>query len=234
MIRRLAFIATGGLIGAAALVTLGTVLSGSGWASATYLWKGGSTCGPASGTQQQMTLPFITGDSLVIDLPGSIHYRPGEKAEVIVSGDPALLGHLHIESGRLGLDCAPSWSASRLDVKISGPAITRWDLLGNGDLALSQINQRELEVNIKGSGNSSATGIAGTVHLSISGSGEVRFEGLTTQSATIEIRGSGDAKVTAQGDADVSLYGSGNVELLGHPTMRRSDIRGNGRVVQAP
>nr|WP_325262407.1 DUF2807 domain-containing protein [uncultured Rhizobium sp.] len=234
MTRRLAFIATAGLIGAAALLTLGTVLSGSGWASATYFWKGGSTCGPASGTQQQMTLPFIAGDSLVIDLPGSIDYRPGEKAELVVSGDPALLGHLRIEPGRLVLDCAPGWSASRLDVKITGPAITTWDLLGNSDLTLSQINQRELEMNIKGSGNSSATGTADTVHLSISGSGEARFGGLNTRSAVVEIRGSGDAKVSAEGDADVSIYGSGNVELSGNPTMRRSDIRGNGRIVHSP
>ncbi|MBA5805254.1 GIN domain-containing protein [Rhizobium changzhiense] len=234
MTRTLAFIATGGLIGAAAFLTLGTVLSGSGWASAAYLWNGGSTCEPASGTQQQIALPFTAGDRLVIDLPGSIHYRPGEKAEVVVSGDSALLSHLRIESGRLGLDCAPGWSASQLDVKLSGPAITRWDLLGNSDLTLSQINQPELQVNIKGSGNSSATGIAYAVNLSISGSGEARFEGLTAQSATVQIRGSGDAKVTAKVDADVSISGSGNVELSGHPVMRRAEIKGNGRIVQVP
>ena len=234
MTRTLACIATGGLIGAAAFLTLGTFLSGSGWASAAYLWNGGSTCELASGTQQQMTLPFIAGDRLVIDLPGSIHYRPGGKAEVVVSGDSALLGHLRIESGRLGLDCAPGWSASRLEVKLSGPAITRWDLLGNSNLALSEINQQELQVNIKGSGSSSATGIVDAITLGISGSGEARFEGLTAQSATVQIRGSGDAKVTAKVDADVSISGSGNVQLSGHPEMRRAEIRGNGRIVQVP
>lgn len=234
MTRTLAFIATGGLISAVAFLTLGTVLSGSGWTSAAYLWNGGSTCEPASGTQQQITLPFIADDRLVIDLPGSIHYRPGEKAEAIVSGDSTLLSHLRIESGRLGLDCAPGWSASRLDIKLSGPAIARWDLLGNSNLTLSEINQPELRVKIKGSGNSSATGIADTVNLSISGSGQALFEGLTAQSVTVQIRGSGDAKLTAKADADVSISGSGNVALSGHPAMRRAEIKGSGRIVQVP
>ncbi len=234
MTRTLASIAIGGLISAAAFLTLGTVLSGSGWASAAYLWNGGSACEPASGTQQQINLPFIAGDRLVIDLPGSVHYQPGDKAEAIVSGDPALLSHLHIESGQLGLNCEPGWSASRLDVKLSGPAITRWDLLGNSNLTLSQINQPELRVNIKGSGNSSATGIADTVNLSISGSGDARFEGLTAQSVTVKIRGSGDAKVTAKANADVSISGSGNVELSGQPVIRREEIKGSGRILNVP
>lgn len=234
MTRTLAFVATAGLIGAAGFLTLGTVLSGAGWASASYLWNGGSTCGRASGTQQQVTMPFVAGDGLVIDLPGTVHYQPGEKAEVIASGDSALLDHLSFEAGRLGLDCQPGWNAPRLDVKISGPAITRWEVLGNSDLTLSQVNQPELQVSITGSGNSSATGIADAVNLSISGSGNAEFEELTAKSVTVQIRGSGDAKLVAKADADVSIYGSGNVELLGQPTMRRAEIKGNGRIVQVP
>lgn len=233
MNRALAFIAAGGLIGATTFLTLGTFLSGFGWASTAYLWNGGLTCKRASGTQQQIKLPFVASDRLVIEMPGSVHYQPAERAEAIVSGDSALVNHLRIESGRLTLDCGSSWSTSRLDVKLSGPAITRWDLLGDSDLTLSQINQPELQVNIKGSGSSSATGITDAVNLSISGSGQARFEKLITKSATVEIRGSGHAKIAAQADADVSIYGSGNVELSGKPTIRRAEIRGSGRISQA-
>jgi hypothetical protein len=234
MTSKLTFVATTGLIGAAALLALGTALSGSGWASASYLWDGGSTCKPANGTQQQVTLPYAAGDRLVIDLPGTIHYQPAQKAEAVVSGDSVLVNHLRIESGRLGLDCNPGWFASRFDVKLSGPAITTWDLLGNVDLTLSQINQPELHVNIKGSGSSSATGTTEVVNVSISGSGNASFEGLAARSATVQIRGSGDAKLNAQTDANVSISGSGNVELSGHPAMRRAEIRGSGRIVRVP
>jgi len=89
-----------------------------------------------------VTLHFVVGDRLAIELSGSVHHRPGEKAGAVVTGDSALLGHLRIESGRLGLDCVPGRSASRLDVKLLGPAIIRWDLLGGGDLTSRRSTNR--------------------------------------------------------------------------------------------
>ncbi|MER8828032.1 DUF2807 domain-containing protein [Mesorhizobium sp. M0938] len=233
MTGKLAFVATAGLIGAVVFLVLGIGLSGPDWANAGGWWiSGQSTCGPATSTRQEAILPFTTGDSLTIDLPASVHYQPGDKAEAVVSG--ALLDHVRFEGGRLSLDCEPGWFGSRLDISLSGPAIADWKVLGSGDLTLSQINQPELRLTIRGSGSVAATGVAQTVGLDISGSGSGRLKGLIAQSARIEIRGSGDAQITAQADADVSIYGSGDVELHGHPTMRRSQVRGSGSIVQVP
>lgn len=234
MTGKLTFIATAGLIGAAGFLALGTALSGSGWASSAYLWNSAATCAPASGTQRQITLPFVSEDGLAIEVPGNVHYSPGEKAEAVISGDSALIDHLKIESGRLALDCDPGWFGSQFDVKLSGPAITRWDLLGSANLTLAHIDQPQLQVSIKGSGNVSAAGTTDAVDIGIFGSGKARFEGLIVKSATVQIRGSGDASVNATSDADVSISGSGNVEVSGHPAMRRAEIRGSGRIVQVP
>ncbi|PTE09761.1 GIN domain-containing protein [Mesorhizobium helmanticense] len=235
MTGKLAFIATTGLIGAVVFLALGIGLSGPGWANAGGWWIAGqSTCGAATSTRREVTLPFSAGDSLTIDLPASVHYQPGDKAEAVVSGDSALLDHVRMEGGRLSLDCEPGWFASRLDVSLSGPAISEWKVLGSGDLALSQINQPELRLSIRGSGSVTATGVAQTVGLDISGSGSGELKDLIAQSARIEIRGSGDAQITAQADADVSISGSGDVELYGHPTMRRSQVRGSGSITQVP
>lgn len=234
MTSRLILVAATGLISATVFLALGTALSGSGWAGPAILWNSGAACGPASGTRHEITLPFTSSDRLVIDLPGTVHYQPSDKAQAVVGGDPALLDHLKLESGRLSLDCDPGWFASRLEVNLSGPAITQWDLLGNVDLKLSQINQPQLQVSIEGSGNAVATGTTDAVNLSIFGSGEARFDGLIAKSAAVQIYGSGDAKVNAKSDADISIAGSGNVEVSGHPEMRRTEIRGSGRIVQKP
>lgn len=234
MTSKLTLVAATGLIGAAVFLAFGTALSGSGWASPAILWNSGATCGPARGTRHEITLPFTSSDRLVIDLPGTVHYQPSDKAQAVVSGDPALLDHVKLESGRLSLDCDPGWFASRLDVNLSGPAITRWDLLGNVDLTLSQINQPQLQVSIKGSGNAIATGTTDAIDLSIFGSGEARFDRLIAKTAAVQIYGSGDAKINAKSDADVSIAGSGNVEVSGHPEMRRTEIKGSGRIVQVP
>jgi hypothetical protein len=233
MTGKLAFVATTGLIGAVVFLVLGIGLSGRDWTNAGGWWIAGqSTCGPTTSTRQQVTLPFSAGDSLTIDLPASVHYQPGDKAEAVVSG--ALLDHVRFDGRRLSLDCEPGWFASRPDISLSGPAIADWKVLGSGDLTLSQINQPELRLSIRGSGSIAATGTAQTVGLDISGSGEGRLRNLIAQSARIEIRGSGDAQITAQADADVSISGSGDVELYGHPTMRRSQVSGSGSITQVP
>ncbi|MBF2717841.1 GIN domain-containing protein [Agrobacterium vitis] len=235
MTRKLAFVATTGLIGAVVFLTLGIGISGENWGGARQLWATtSSTCGSGQSTSQQVTLPFTASDSLTIDLPASVRYQPGDKAEVIVSGDPTLVGHVRMDGHRLSLDCHLGWSQSKLDISVSGPAITDWKLLGSGDLSLSQINQPQLRLDIKGSGSVSATGAADTVDVDISGSGTAQLRRLTAQSARIVILGSGNADMTALKDADVSISGSGNVDLSGHPTLRRSEINGSGRIVQAP
>ncbi|WP_117193196.1 GIN domain-containing protein [Rhizobium terrae] len=235
MAGKLAFVATTGLIGAVAFLTLGIGLSGRDWTDARHLWGAmPSACGSAASTKQQITLPFAASDSLTIDLPASVRYRPGDKAEAVVSGDPALLDHVRMEGHRLSLDCDPGWFASKLAVSVSGPAITDWTLLGSGDLTLSQIDQPRLRLSIRGSGSVAASGASDTVDVEISGSGAARLKELTAKSAQIKIRGSGDAQMTALTDADVSIFGSGNVDLSGHPILRRSEIRGSGRIMQAP
>ncbi|KAA6488036.1 DUF2807 domain-containing protein [Agrobacterium rhizogenes] len=235
MTGKLAFIATAGLIGAVVFLALGIGLSGPDWAEARHLWGTmPSTCGSAASTSQQVILPFTAVDRLVINLPASVRYQPGDKAEAIISGDPALLDHVRMEGGKLSLDCDPGWIESRLDVSLSGPAIADWKLLGSGNLTLSQINQPLLRLSIRGSGSVAATGAADTVDLDISGSGAARLKNLTAKSTEIKVRGSGDVQLAAQADADVSISGSGNVELFGRPILRRSEIRGSGRIRQVP
>ncbi|MEZ2133041.1 MULTISPECIES: GIN domain-containing protein [unclassified Sinorhizobium] len=232
---KLTIVATAGLIGSVIFLTLGIGLSGRDWADARQLWGAmPSACGSTASTRQQVTLTFAASDSLIIDLPASVRYQRGDKAEAIVSGDPSLLDHVRMEGHRLSLDCDPGWFASKIAVSVSGPAITDWKLLGSGDLTLWQINQPQLRLSIRGSGSVAASGGADTIDVDISGSGAAWLKDLTAKSAQIKIHGSGDAQITAQTDADVSISGSGNVELYGHPILRRSEIRGSGRIVQAP
>ncbi|MER9180928.1 DUF2807 domain-containing protein, partial [Mesorhizobium sp. M0767] len=96
-------------------------------------------------------------------MPASVRYQPGDKAGAVVSGESTLIDHVRMEGSRLTLDCEPGWFASRLDVRVSGPAISDWKVVGSGDLALSQINQPGLRLNIRGSGSVTATGTAQTV-----------------------------------------------------------------------
>ncbi|MFK0164445.1 GIN domain-containing protein [Rhizobium sp. NPDC090279] len=232
---KLATVATTGLICAFVFLALGIGLSGPDWANAGHWWGGvGSDCAATASGRNQIVLPFSSNGSLAIDIPATVQYQPGGKAEAVVSGDPALLDHVKLEGGRLSLDCNPGWSNAKFDVSLSGPLVTDWKVRGSGDLALSELDQTDLRLSITGSGSVVATGSVKTVDLDVSGSGAARLKDLAAQSVKIRIRGSGDAEVAAAADADISISGSGNIELYGHPVLRRSVIRGSGRLVQVP
>jgi hypothetical protein len=232
MTRTLIFFAVTGIFGAFVFLAPGVVLSGRYRADAATASR--SICESTASDRTQVTLPFTPGDSLAITLPGSVRYRPRDKAEAVVTGDAALLDHVHIENDTLSLDCELARRSARLEIDLTGPAITNWKLLGSADLTLTDISQRQLHLNIKGSGNVIASGAVETVGLKISGSGNAQLKSLIAKSAEIEIRGSGDTQLTAETNADVSISGSGNVELFGHPNLSRSEVRGSGRITKAP
>ena len=119
MTGKLALAAMAGLTGAALFLAVGIGLAGPDWINAGGPWIGGqSTCGAATSTRKEVTLPFSAGDSFTIALPASVRYQPGDKAEAIISGDSTLIDHVRIEGGRLGLDCEPGWFSSRFDVSL--------------------------------------------------------------------------------------------------------------------
>jgi hypothetical protein len=228
----LIFIAVTGIFGAFVVLAPGVVLSG--WYRADAATVSRSICGSTASDRTQITLPFTPGASLAITLPGSVRYRPGDKTEAVVTGDPALLDHVHIENDTLSLDCDLVGRSPELEIDLTGPAITDWKLLGSANLTLTDISQRQLQLNIKGSGNVIVAGAVEAVELKISGSGKAQLKSLVAKSAEIEIRGSGGTQLTAETSADVSIYGSGNVELFGHANLGRSEVRGSGRIIKVP
>jgi hypothetical protein len=233
--RRLLLVAITGVSGAILFLILGIGLAERNPGSLKSLWGAmTSTCGPSTSSRRQITLPFTAIDGLAISLPATVRYQPGGEAQAIVSGDQRLLEHVRLEDGRLDLDCDPGWPAPRIEVSVSGPPITEWKLLDDVDLSLANIDQPELRFVIRGSSNITAAGTAESVGVEISGSGAANLKELTSKSAKIEIRGSGDAQITAKATADISISGSGNVELFGNPILRRSEIRGSGRIQQFP
>lgn len=235
MMGKLAIVAVTGLVGGLALLTLGIGLSGQGLAEARkLLGASSSTCRGAAVAGREITLPFTPGDSLRIDIPGTVTYRPGDKAEAIVRGDPELIGHVRIDGQRLSFDCDPGWGASGIKVALSGPAIADWTMNGSGELTLTDIDQPKLVLSIMGSASIAATGAADDVSVNVMGSGSAGLKDLSAKSAEVVIRGSGDAEVSASSEADVSIAGSGNVEISGRPVMRRSEIMGSGRITQVP
>ena len=253
--KRPALFVVAGLTAAVALVALlalGSSLAGSHRDSGASWWRhAGWGCGPtwldrapASGTNASaptgtspasVTFPFEANDRLDIDLPASVSYQPGAKAEATVTGDSSVISHVRIVDGRLGFDsdleCAP---LAHLSVRLTAPSIAAWGIRGSSNLVLSGIDQQKLQLHITGSGHVVASGAVQVVALNVAGSGEAELQGLSARSAEIAVHGSGEVQVAAQDTADVVIRGSGVVKLHGHPAQLHSAISGSGRIENMP
>jgi hypothetical protein len=241
MNERLARIAMVSLVVSVTCLLLAAWSGGLGYAGQKHRWwlwselscKGQPNAG--DGRQSSVNLAWDAGDRLDIDLPAVVDYRPGPKAEAVISGDSWLLQHVRLAAGRLGydvgFDCFP---AGKLAVQLTGPAVTNWRMHGSGRLSLSELEQDALDIGISGSGSVIANGTVRRMLLHISGSGSAEMSKLALKSAELRVSGSGEADIAPQEEADIHISGSGNVLLHGHPARIQSRISGSGRISEAP
>jgi hypothetical protein len=184
--------------------------------------------------QTTRDLTWTGGDSLEVDVPADVQYTQGPVAKVTVSGLQRDVDDLEIDGGHL------AWRDGRhhhlhfgdLQVVMTAPSVTRFEINGSGKLAIANYKQDKLDLRISGNGDASATGETGAVGLNVSGSGDADLGGLKAKSAEVDISGSGQAKLAPSDSAKVDISGSGDVTLLTHPPQLSTHISGSGSLNQ--
>jgi hypothetical protein len=104
-------------------------------------------------------------------------------------------------------------------------------LSGSGDLLVPQLQAKQLETSVSGSGGVMVGGSATSNDIRISGSGKVKAHDLKTETSRARISGSGDAHVYASRTAEGSISGSGSLYVAGGAQLS-SNTHGSGRVVK--
>ncbi len=102
---------------------------------------------------------------------------------------------------------------------------------GSGDMRLA-VQVQALEVESAGAGTFALEGTADRVEVQSAGAGTVEALDLTTETATIEIAGSGDIRLHVTDNLSADIIGAGDVEHRGSPTIETSMI-GSGEVRSA-
>lgn len=102
---------------------------------------------------------------------------------------------------------------------------------GSGSATLSDLHLTDLTADISGSGGMTVTGASTTASVMISGSGDFDGSGLPTERATVEVSGSGQARVDVSGTLTATTSGSGDVVYTGNPTSVQRDRTGSGDIV---
>jgi len=259
MIRTLLIIA--GASSVLALATLGGAaaiggrdLARHGWAW-TFQDDGGDSIrferenGAPVSPRVTRTLAWTGGDSLILDLPYDVTYVQGAEAGVVVTGPKDLADGVSLVGSRLtmtGVDgrrerVVFGWDengptgvadSERLSIVVTAPAVTKFEVRGSADLDIRAYDQPTLALDVSGSGNVEASGLARAVTVDVTGSGDADLSNIGTVSARVDISGSGDAAVAPTTQADVEITGSGDVTLTTQPEKVTSSITGSGDLIR--
>lgn len=212
-----------------------TVISiGAGGTQVFHAGGGHMVIGSGKGIVQSRDL---TGsfDSLEVTGSAGIEVRRGDRCMIEVHGEDNLVDFLETElvgsTLQVGIKRGVNFTSNLpLKVVATAPAVSDVDLSGSGDVRLSGLDQDELRVELRGSGDVVADGRASTVSLVLQGSGDIDTRRLQARKATIKLHGSGDVRVFASEEAKVRLHGSGDVTVKGRPMVRDSKVAGSGEV----
>lgn len=156
----------------------------------------------------------LSGDRLEIRTEEGFRLAPKHDIKIVVTA-PA---YEEIVSNGSGNTTSEGLLSDSTGIKIS----TR----GSGDISL-QVQAPEVHAESFGSGNLQLKGQTRDFSLETAGSGDLTADELQAENVTIEINGSGNAKVNASKSLDVSVRGSGDVSYKGNPSLK-TDIKGSG------
>lgn len=233
MNRKLAWTAIGGLCIGIACLVLAFLAGGRGGGFVPALT--GRPCDMhADGAVTERRLAWPGGDAVEIAVPATVRYRAGSSTDVVVRGPGPFLERVALRGHAIVLACHPIGPPPEIEITLPGETIHRIALNGSGRLVLENMDQDELAVNVAGRASVSGQGRIGQLTLSIAGSGQVRVGDLDVRRLTVKISGSGHVEASPTDSANVEIAGSGDVRLLIRPKALYSRIAGSGRISQPP
>ena len=103
-------------------------------------------------------------------------------------------------------------------------------LIGSGNITAS-FDVVNMSTVLSGSGNILLSGTCNAHNASLPGSGNIGSFDLQSETANVEISGSGSADVSVSQTLNVTISGSGNVRYMGDPSVTQN-ITGSGSVIK--
>jgi Putative auto-transporter adhesin, head GIN domain len=233
MTRPVTLVALVGILTAAICLPLAAVLhhGSDDWPSS-FDWFDDDDDAPQSKSNEVISRDYEwAGDMLELDVAADVVFVPGPQWHLSIRGPQRALDRLTVENGVIRARHRHR-SSGDLKIEVSGPALKGVTINGSGNVALNNVQQDSLGIDIHGSGSVRASGKVDSIKINIMGSGSAAVEKLAVQTATIFIAGSGDVDVAPTDGVDIFIAGAGDVRLHTHPKHINSKIAGSGRVIE--
>ena len=165
---------------------------------------------------------------------GDVEVRIGARPSLQITADDNLLPYFTtaVEGDTLVIDSRGSFRTQRSPrIVVTVPNVESVVTKGSGDVRLFGVNNAQLSLRIRGSGDISAQGRTRDLDVRIQGSGDTDVRGLSSVTARASVQGSGDIRVATNGALDASVAGSGTIYYAGNPRPLNIRTAGSGEVV---
>jgi hypothetical protein len=188
--------------------------------------------GDGSGPAATREIAWTGGSEFDNDISADVQFTqaPGP-AKLVVTGPKDAVDHIVLNGSHLDFEGDGSYDGP-VKVTLTAPDVRHFGLSGSGDLTIANYAQDDLDIEVSGSGDVSATGKARSVKLDISGDSTVDLGALASDSAQAEISGSGKATLAPANAADLHISGDGEIDLKTRPAKLNSDVSGSGKIVE--
>lgn len=175
--------------------------------------------------------PWTASGRLEVNDVAEITYIQGPVAKLTIEAPKSVLDRIEIEDGTISRDDHYDWDG-KLKVTLTAPNVHRFELGGVQSLTLRQFDQKDLEINLSGTGSVTGTGKVKALSLDISGAGSADLSGMQMDEAEVSLSGAGSAKLGPRSSANIAISGIGGVELTRKPAYLSTSISGLGQVKQ--
>lgn len=182
----------------------------------------------ATATTRQFT--WDGGDRVSISVPAKVHYKPGASNTLIAKGDPELLAQLTVKNGTIDMACKVRWRHRTLDITLPGREFRAYDIAGLTEIELTDLSQENLDVNVAGKSDITATGKVGNLKIQAVGNSDAHMKDLTVGRLSLTIMGKSEIQASPQENASITIMGRGDVDLYSEPKTISTTIMGSGNI----
>ncbi|RAK52043.1 GIN domain-containing protein [Phenylobacterium deserti] len=174
---------------------------------------------------------WTNGQRLAVSIPAEVRYVQADGTPRLTISDPAnALDNVEVVDGEIRFRQGHPPMRRSLQVTLTAPGVNAFAVSGAGELYVDGYNQDRISVELSGSGEAEVRGAAKTLDLDIAGSAEADLGGLVVQDATVQISGSGEARIAPSESARLDISGSGEIDLVTNPRRLETNVSGSGSV----
>ncbi|RVT98194.1 DUF2807 domain-containing protein [Mucilaginibacter limnophilus] len=163
---------------------------------------------------------------IVTEVKGGVLKIYTQKGDWNWDGDDHVV--VHVSAKSLNSIALAGSGDVKFDGGIKGTSLAL-KLSGSGDVS-GKVDVTNLETSIVGSGDIKVTGRAQNSVVKVAGSGDFTGTNLITTNTTVNVVGSGDARVNASQKVNAAIAGSGDVYYTGGATNISSSTSGSGDI----